>query len=76
MIRTHNQCYSACFRNLGLSLVNLRGQGYDWTANMSGEKLGVQKQICDKQPKLMYTFMQGMVDVKPIVTVRHALSHQ
>ena len=45
--------------NLGLSLVNLRGQGYDGTANMSGEKSGVQKQIRDKQPKAMYTHCAG-----------------
>ena len=29
--------------DLGLSLVNLRGQGYDGAANMSGQKSGVQK---------------------------------
>ena len=45
--------------NLGLSLVNLRGQDYDGAANMHGEKSGVQKQICDKQPKAMYTHCAG-----------------
>ena len=30
---------------LGLSLNELRGQGYDGAATMSGEKSGVQKQI-------------------------------
>ena len=46
--------------NLGLSLVNLRGQGYDGAANMNGEKSGVQKLIRDKQPKAMYTHYDAL----------------
>ena len=44
---------------LGLSLNELRGQGYDGAATMSGEKLGVQKQIRDRQPKAVYTHCAG-----------------
>ena len=40
---------------LGLSLNNLRGQGYDGASTMSGEKSGVQKRIRDIQPKALYT---------------------
>lgn len=54
--------------NLGLSLVNLRGQGYDGAANMSREKSGVQKQIRDKQPKAMYTHCAGHTLNLAIVT--------
>ena len=35
----------AAIEDLGLSLTNLRGQGYDGASNMSGHKSGVQKQI-------------------------------
>ena len=34
-----------CFKNLGLSLSELRGQGYDGTSTMSGHKSGVQARI-------------------------------
>ena len=44
---------------LGLSLNELRGQGYDGAATMSGEKSGVQKQIRDRQPKAVYTHCAG-----------------
>jgi len=49
----------AAIENLGLSLTNLRGQGYDGASNMSGHKSGVQKQIRDKQPKALYTHCAG-----------------
>jgi len=45
--------------DLELSLVHLRGQGCDGAANMSGQKSGVQKLICDQQPKAMYTHCAG-----------------
>ena len=54
--------------DLGLSLVNLRGQGYDGAANMSGQKSGVQKQIRDRQPKAMYTHCAGHTLNLAIVT--------
>ena len=38
--------------NLGLSLSNLRGQGYDGGSTMSGEKAGVQARIREKQQRL------------------------
>ena len=44
---------------LGLSLNELRGQGYDGAATMSGHKSGVQKQIRDRQPKAVYTHCAG-----------------
>ncbi len=44
---------------LGLSLNNLRGQGYDGASTMSGEKSGVQKKIREKQPKAIYTHCAG-----------------
>ena len=44
---------------LGLSLQNLRGQGYDGAATMSGEKSGDQKQLRDIQPKALYTHCAG-----------------
>ena len=43
----------------GLSLRNLRGQGYDGAATMSGEKSNVQKQLRDIQPKALYTHCTG-----------------
>ena len=45
--------------DLELSLVHLRGQGYDGAANMSAQKSGVQKLIRDQQPKAMYTHCAG-----------------
>ncbi len=45
--------------NLGLSLCNLRGQGYDGASTMSGEKGGVQAKILEKQPKALYTHCAG-----------------
>lgn len=44
---------------LGLSLNELRGQGYDGASSMSGEKSGVQKRIRDIQPKALYTHCAG-----------------
>ena len=44
-----------CLENLGLSLSELRGQGYDGTSTMSGHKSGVQARIREKQPKAVYT---------------------
>ena len=44
---------------LGLSLQDLRGQGYDGASTMSGEKSGVQKQLRDRQPKALYTHCAG-----------------
>ena len=52
-------CILNTLENLRLSLVNLRGQGYDGAANLGGEKSGVQKQIREQQPKAMYTHCAG-----------------
>lgn len=41
--------------NFGLNIMDLRGQGYDGGANMSGEFRGVQAYIREKQPKALYT---------------------
>ena len=45
--------------NIGLSLSNLRGQGYDGASTMSGARVGVQARICEKQPKAIYTHCAG-----------------
>ena len=45
--------------NIGLSLSNLRGQGYDGASTMSGARGGVQARICEKQPKAIYTHCAG-----------------
>ena len=45
--------------DVGLSLQDLRGQGYDGASTVSGEKSGVQKQIRDIQPKVLYTNCAG-----------------
>ena len=44
-----------CLENLGLSLSELRGQGYDGASTMGGHKSGVQARIREKQPKAVYT---------------------
>ena len=38
---------------------DIRGQGYDGAANMTGAKSGVQKRIRDIQPKAVYTHWAG-----------------
>ena len=45
--------------NLGLSLGDLRGQGYDGASTMSGERAGVQARIRENQPKALYTHYAG-----------------
>ena len=44
-----------CLENLGLSLSELRGQGYDGASRLSGHKSGVQARIREKQPKEVFT---------------------
>ena len=48
-----------CVEYLGLSLSNLRGQGYDGAATISCYRAGVQANICIKQPKALYTHCAG-----------------
>ena len=48
-----------CLENLGLSLSNLRGQGYDGASTMSGVRSGVQARIRERQPKAHYTHCAG-----------------
>ena len=48
-----------CVENLGLSLSDLRGHGYDGAATISGYRAGVQANICVKQPKAHYTHCAG-----------------
>lgn len=43
----------------GLSLDDLRGQGYDGASTMAGEKSGVQRRILKKQRKVLYTHCSG-----------------
>ncbi|XP_060881672.1 zinc finger MYM-type protein 1-like [Metopolophium dirhodum] len=42
-------------KEVGLSIDNLRGQGYDGGANMSGKHNGVQSLILNEQPLAFYT---------------------
>ena len=71
----------SCLEGLGLSLNNLRGQGYDGASTMSGEKSGVQKRIRDKQPKALYTHVAGhslnlvIVSSCLVLSVRNAIDH-
>ncbi len=53
------EAITGCLEELGLSLNNLRGQGYDGASTMSGERSGVQKRIREKQPKAIYTHFAG-----------------
>ena len=48
-----------CLENLGLSLSDLRGQGYDGASTMSGVKNGVQAKLKEIQPKAVYTHYTG-----------------
>lgn len=43
----------------GLSLSELRGQGYDGASTMSGERAGVQALLREKQPKALYIHCAG-----------------
>ena len=45
--------------NLGLSLEDLRGQGYDGASTMPGERSGVQKRVRKIQSKALYTHCAG-----------------
>ena len=64
---------------LGLSLNELRGQGYDGASTISGEKSGVQKRIRDIQPKALYTHCAGhslnlaIVSACTVLSVRNAI---
>ena len=44
---------------LGLSLDDLHGQGYDGASTMAGEESGVQRRILNKQSKVLYTHCSG-----------------
>ncbi|KAK4880622.1 hypothetical protein RN001_008768 [Aquatica leii] len=43
------------FNDMGLTLDNLRGQGYDGGSNMPGKFNGLQALISQEQPKAFYT---------------------
>lgn len=61
---------------LGLSLADLRGQGYDGASTMSGEKSGVQKQLRDIQPKAHcagHSFNLAIVSSCTIPCVRNCI---
>ena len=65
----------------GLSLNELRGQGYDGASTMSGERTGVQKRIREKQPKALYTHCTGhslnlvIVSSCSILSIRNTIDH-
>ena len=50
----------ATIEELGLSLDELQGQGYDGAATMKWEKSGVQKQIYDSQQNLCTLTVLGI----------------
>ena len=56
-----SEAITGCVEDLGLSLNNLRGQGYDGASTMSGEKSSVQKRKRDKQPNAIYTHCTGIL---------------
>ena len=46
-------------QGLGLEIENVRGQGYDGTANMSSDNVGVQRRIREGSPKAVYVHCCG-----------------
>ena len=44
---------------LGLSLNDIRGQGYDGASTISGKRTGVQRRIRHIQSKALYTHCAG-----------------
>ena len=70
-----------CLEGLGLSLNELRGQGYDGASTTSGERSGVQKRIREIQPKALYTHCAGhslnlaIVSSCSILSIRNAIDH-
>ena len=46
-------------QGLGLEIENVRGQGYDGTANMSSDNVGVQRRIREGSPKAVYVHCSG-----------------
>ena len=49
------------FDKHGLALENLRGQGYDGAANMSGQYSGVQSRLAATNPKALYVHCHAHV---------------
>ena len=43
----------------GLSLANIRGQGYDGASSMSSERCGIQAEIKKHSPLAVYTHCAG-----------------
>ena len=48
-------------KEIGLSIENLRGQGYDGASNMSGKFNGVQGKILEDQPLAFYSHCSAHV---------------
>lgn len=59
VIRTSGEALAiailSTLQTMGLSVHNIRGQGYDGAAAMSSEKVGVQGRIIQEEPKAVYT---------------------
>ncbi|XP_008190126.1 zinc finger MYM-type protein 1-like [Acyrthosiphon pisum] len=66
---------SELLEQIGLSLTNLRGQGYDGAANMSGKFKGTQAYISKHQPLATYVHCLNLVLVKacPVQPVRNTI---
>lgn len=51
----------SCLEGLGLSLNELRGQGYDGPSTMSGERTGVQTRIRENNQKFFTLIVLGIL---------------
>ena len=56
---TLTQTIKCVFEENELSLQRLRGQCYDGASAMSSTKSGVAKQICDIEPRALFTHCYG-----------------
>ena len=52
-------CVLKDLEQLGLDVVNVRGQGYDGASNMSSARVGLQALIREKSPLAVYTHCTG-----------------
>ena len=52
-------CVLKDLEQLGLDIVNVRGQGYDGASNMSSAHVGLQALIREKSPLAVYTHCTG-----------------
>ena len=53
---------TSSIENLGLSLCNLCGQGYDGPSTMAGEKAGVQARICESNQSYLHPLCWSFIE--------------